>query len=74
MFLGSILMTVVVAVMLQAGSGDLAADWILIRWWDASPKSLDLLDNTPINCLVLPERVGSPGAGHASSMLVHLVN
>ncbi len=31
--------------------------WIPIRWWDPSAKSLDLLDGTPVNCLLLPEGV-----------------
>ncbi len=33
------------------------ANWIPIRWWDASPGSLDLLRDTPVNCLLLAERV-----------------
>jgi hypothetical protein len=33
-----------------------AENWIPIRWWDASPASLDLLSGTPVNCLLLPEK------------------
>jgi hypothetical protein len=31
--------------------------WIPVRWWDASPKSLELLRGTPINCLLVPDRI-----------------
>lgn len=31
--------------------------WVPIRWWDASPKSLALLEGTPINCVLLSEGV-----------------
>ena len=34
-----------------------AGNWIPIRWWDASARSLALLENSPINCLVLPESI-----------------
>jgi hypothetical protein len=58
MFLRFILAVFVAApATLHAGTPPGPGDWIPIRWWDASPKSLDLLEGTPVNCLVLPESV-----------------
>ncbi len=40
----------------------IAADpenWVPVRWWDASPKSFELLKGTPINCVVLPDSIRS---------------
>ena len=38
--------------------------WVPVRWWDASPKSLALLENTPINCLLIPENVRNAALVH----------
>ena len=35
----------------HAGTRSEAEKWIPIRWWDPSPASLELLKNTPVNCL-----------------------
>ena len=35
------------------------SNWIPIRWWDPSPSSLDLLQATAINCLLLPDSIRS---------------
>jgi len=32
-------------------------NWVPVRWWDASPKSLELLATTPFNCVLLPETI-----------------
>ena len=29
------------------------ADWVPVRWTSADPKSLELLEGTPVNCVLL---------------------
>ena len=38
---------------MAAGPGN----WVPVRWWDASPKSLELLNDTAINCVLLPDSI-----------------
>jgi len=37
-----------------------AIDWVPVRWFSSDPSSLDLLQGSPINCLLLEERNWSP--------------
>ena len=58
MFLRALLLTVAASLLsVHAETRVAPGNWIPIRWWDPSPKSLDVLEGTPINCLVLPESV-----------------
>src|SRR3981189_3303454 len=44
-----------------------AADWVPMRWTSADPKSLDLVKDTAINCLLLERGQWPPGfAGPAA--------
>jgi hypothetical protein len=38
---------------MAAGPGN----WVPVRWWDASPRSLELLNGTAINCVLLPDAI-----------------
>lgn len=49
------------------------ADWVPMRWVSADVKSLELLDGTPINCLLLERGDWSPGlisAAHARDLAI----
>src|SRR4051794_31764988 len=49
------------------------ADWVPMRWISAEPKSLEILDGTPVNCVVLePDRWTTPfiAAAHGRGMAV----
>ncbi len=36
------------------------ADWVPMRWTNTDPKSLDLVKNTPVNCLLLEQKDWAP--------------
>jgi hypothetical protein len=45
------------------------ADWVPARWMSNDPKSLDLVAGTPVNCLLVEERLWSaPFAGRAKEL------
>ncbi len=57
-------MVMLLALLLLAG----AADLVPVRWNSADPKSLDLLRDTPVNCVLLePARWDSAFIGKAAA-------
>lgn len=43
-----------------------AADWVPARWFSSEPQSLELLQKSPINCLLLEKEQWTPGLTKAA--------